>query len=155
MESEVSPNRHDKLRNATTVAVAASPTAPPPAITADDHHANGTHAPPFWSRHGRSESNVSYQSISHLRPPLIGLEDHSEEDDELGKACWAKHATVDDYVVITGATGIGAYVVWNCTIETIKGAPFMLRKRLVASTTRSLIRIYIYHVAVLTTNKIL
>lgn len=85
--------------------------------------------PPFWNKHGRSASSVSYQSISHLRPPNIVLEDHSDEDDESGRACWAKHAAVDSWVVISGATGIGAYVVWNCTVETINGAPFTIRKR--------------------------
>lgn len=85
--------------------------------------------PPFWNKHGRSASSVSYQSISHLRPPNIILEDHSDEDDESGRACWAKHAAVDSWVVISGATGIGAYVVWNCTVETINGAPFTIRKR--------------------------
>jgi len=90
---------------------------------------NAADPPPFWTRHGRSESSVSYQSISHLRPPPISLEDHSEDDSDQGRGCWAKHATVDDYVVVSGATGIGAYVVWNCTIETIKGAPFTIRKR--------------------------
>jgi len=85
--------------------------------------------PPFWNKHGRSASSVSYQSISHLRPPNITLEDHSDEDDESGRACWAKHAVVDSWVVVSGATGIGAYVVWNCTVETINGAPFTIRKR--------------------------
>ncbi|GAB7344588.1 hypothetical protein MBLNU457_3083t2 [Dothideomycetes sp. NU457] len=85
--------------------------------------------PPFWNKHGRSASSVSYQSISHLRPPNITLEDHSDEDDESGRACWAKHAAVDSWVVISGATGIGAYVVWNCTVETINGAPLTIRKR--------------------------
>jgi len=104
--------------------------------TASTHDApvpiDAAHSPPFWARHGRSESSVSYQSISHLRPPPISLEDHSEADNDHGRGCWAKHATVDDYVVVSGPTGIGAYVVWNCTIETIKGAPFTIRKRYVS-----------------------
>jgi len=85
--------------------------------------------PPFWNKHGRSASSVSYQSISHLRPPAISLEDHSDADHDSGRACWARHAVVDSWVVVSGATGIGAYVVWNCTVETINGAPFTIRKR--------------------------
>lgn len=88
-----------------------------------------TISPPFWNTHGRSVSNVSYQSIQHLRPTPIRLEDHSEEDDEQGKACWAKYVCVDDHTVISGTTGIGAYVVWNVTVETIKGGPFTINKR--------------------------
>jgi len=96
-----------------------SPVDPPTEVT----------SPPFWNKHGRSASSVSYQSISHLRPPAISLEDHSDADDDSGKACWAKHAVVDSWVVVSGATGIGAYVVWNCIVETINGAPFTIRKR--------------------------
>ena len=65
--------------------------------TETDGHSDGddAQAPPFWHRHGRTISNVSYQSISHLRPSPIGLEDHSEADDEQGRACWAKRVTVE------------------------------------------------------------
>ena len=97
-----------------------------PKIATPEH--DGTVSPPFWNSHGRSISNVSYQSI-HLNIAPITLEDHSEEYDEQGKACWARNATVDDYVVVSGPTGIGAYIVWSCTVETLKGGPFTIRKR--------------------------
>lgn len=102
------------------------------ATTTDDAAAIH-HPPPFWNtnRHGRTVSDASYTSVRHLRPPPIRLEDHSEEDHEQGKACWAKHVTIEDYTVVSGGTGIGAYVVWNCTVETLKGGPFTIRKRYV------------------------
>lgn len=105
---------------------------PKPAATAHAHarpREDSTPAPPFWNRHGRTDSTVSYTSIRHLRPTPIQLEDHSEEDHEQSRACWAKHVTIGDYVVVSGPTGIGAYVVWNCTVETLKGGPFTIRKR--------------------------
>lgn len=93
-------------------------------------------SPPFWNNHGRTLSTVSYQSIRHLRPTPILLEDHSEDDHESSRACWAKNVTVQDYVVVGGATGIGAYVVWNCVVETLKGSePFTIRKRYARLTT--------------------
>ncbi|THX75298.1 PX-domain-containing protein [Aureobasidium pullulans] len=59
----------------------------------------------------------------------IDLVDQSDEDHEIGRACWASDVSVDDYVVVSGPTGIGAYVVWSCTIETFKGGSITLRKR--------------------------
>jgi len=59
----------------------------------------------------------------------IQLEDHSEDRNGPHNKCWARQVTIDDYTVISGATGIGAYVVWNCTVETIYGASFAIIKR--------------------------
>ncbi|KAK5008219.1 hypothetical protein LTR28_004272 [Elasticomyces elasticus] len=87
-------------------------------------------APPFWQRHGRTDSTFSYTSIAHLRPRPIQLEDHSEEDHEQSRACWARHVTIDDYVVVSGnGTAIGSYVVFIVNIETLKGGSLMIRKR--------------------------
>ncbi len=37
-----------------------------------------------------------------------------------GSACWAKHVYIEDHTVINGSrTGIGAFVVWNVTVETL------------------------------------
>jgi hypothetical protein len=88
--------------------------------------------PPYWygeTRHGRTVSNASYQSIGYQRPAQILLEDHSEEDNVLSQSCWAKSATIDEYVLVSGPTGIGAYVVWHCTVETLKGGDMIIRKR--------------------------
>jgi hypothetical protein len=86
-------------------------------------------SPPYWYGHGRTVSNASYHSIGPSRPVPITLEDHSEEGNELSEGCWAKSATIDEYVLVSGPTGIGAYVVWHCTVETLKGGHMTIRKR--------------------------
>ena len=91
-----------------------------------------TERPPYWSqgsRHGRSVSTTSYHSIAYQRPAPILLEDHSEENDEQAQSCWASSATIDEYVLVSGPTGIGAYVVWHCTVKTLKGGNMTIRKR--------------------------
>lgn len=95
-------------------------------------------SPPFWSLHGRSVSNVSYQSINQTQTAPITLEDHSQEDAVQTQGCWARSVTIDDYIVVSGSTGIGAYVVWNCTVDTLKGGDMNIRKRSVTSLQHNL-----------------
>jgi hypothetical protein len=38
----------------------------------------------------------------------------------MGAGLWAQSIAIDDYVVVRGTTGIGAYVVWNCRINTLQ-----------------------------------
>jgi len=86
--------------------------------------------PPYWAaRHGRSTSSASYQSLAEPRPAPIILEDHSDEQNEQSQGCWARCVTVGDYTIISGATGIGAYVVWHIRVHTLKGGCLTLRKR--------------------------
>jgi hypothetical protein len=74
--------------------------------------------PPYWQAHQRNDSSVS--SLSVNRPAPITLEDHTDAGSEQCKALWAKHVFIDDYVVVSGtAPGVGAYVVWNCTVVTL------------------------------------
>jgi hypothetical protein len=74
--------------------------------------------PPYWQRHERSTSSLSVDV--QQRPSPIRLEDHTDEGSEQCRALWAKHVTIDDYVIVSGtAPGLGAYVVWNCTVETL------------------------------------
>ncbi|KAF2460021.1 Phox homologous domain-containing protein [Lineolata rhizophorae] len=69
-------------------------------------------------------------SVDSFRPAPIRLEDHTVDGSEQGKALWARCVTVEDYVIVSGnAPGVGAYVVWNCTVETLDGGPMMIRKR--------------------------
>ena len=85
---------------------------------------------PYWlgsPRNARSVSNAS--SLGWRNRGQIRLEDHSEESHELSQGCWAKSATVDDYVLVSGVTGMGAYVVWHCIVKTLKGGDLVLRKR--------------------------
>lgn len=89
-----------------------------------------TDAPPFWwSSKGRHSRSTSYHSITQASPAAITLEDHSEEDHEQTQACWARSVTVLDYTVVTGPSGMGAYVVWPCEVSTLKGGTLSIRKR--------------------------
>jgi hypothetical protein len=85
--------------------------------------------PPYFNG-GRLARTDSATPATHG----IDLVDQSDEDHEIGRVCWASGVSVDDYVVVSGPTGIGAYVVWNCTVETFKGGSITLRKRFVAYT---------------------
>jgi hypothetical protein len=74
-------------------------------------------SPPYW-QHQRSVSHVSVESTA--RPPPISLEDHTEGHSDTSGALWARDITVEDYVIVRGGTtGIGAYVVWNCKVQTL------------------------------------
>ena len=76
--------------------------------------------PPYWKDH-RADSNSTAEN-----PPstLITLEDHTEQPSDKSTALWAKSVAIQDYVVISGSrTGVGAYVVWNCTVDTLEVCP--------------------------------
>lgn len=94
-------------------------------------------APPYWTRHSRTVSNASYHSLGQPRSGPILLEDHSDEGHDLAQGCWAKSATVDEHVLVSGPTGIGAYVVWLCTVKTLKGGDVVIRKRYCSCSTFS------------------
>lgn len=96
-----------------------------------------TDAPPYWSDGSRHVRSISYHSISHQRPNPILLEDHSEEHNEQAQSCWANSATIDEYVLVSGPSGIGAYVVWHCTVKTLKGGDMTIRKRYACSDSRT------------------
>lgn len=89
--------------------------APNNAPSRKDRPASGV-IPPYWSHH-RNPSRASQASVDQ---PAITLEDNTEDPySETSRGLWAKSVTVDDYVVVEGKTGIGAYVVWNCRIQTL------------------------------------
>lgn len=121
-----------------------SGTSPPPPNTSPepDHNNHVTDTttsppPPYWSpSHSRS---ASYHSLNDVRPPAILLEDHSEETSQQTQSCWAQSVIIDEYVIVSGPSGIGAYVVWACTVTTLKGGDLSLRKRLVG-TKRAIYR---------------
>lgn len=81
--------------------------------------------PPYWRRHSHQRSDSTFSAtLDNHRPTPIRLEDHTEDDSEQSKVLWARHVTIDDYVIVSGsAPGVGAYVVWNCTVETINVCP--------------------------------
>lgn len=73
--------------------------------------------PPYWSHH-RNSSRASQASLEQLPP--ITLEDHTEDpNSETSRGLWARSVAVDDHAVVQGKTGVGAYVVWNCRIQTL------------------------------------
>ena len=123
---------HDQLRDLPNGHAAAEP------------QATSALVPPYWKHHRQ----VSDASLEFRRPPPISLEDHTESYSESSNALWAKSITIEDYVIVKGSrTGVGAYVVWNCIVETldvrtwkslrsmpssltdIKGGPMTIRKR--------------------------
>ena len=74
--------------------------------------------PPYWQRHSRNASRASQSS--QARSTLITLEDHTADpDSETTRGLWARSVSIDDHVVVQGKTGVGAYVVWNCRIQTL------------------------------------
>lgn len=78
-------------------------------------------SPPYWQTRPRGDSALSDVSQKRHSGP-IRLRDNSEEESDQTKACWARSARIDDYVIISGSmskAGLGSYVVWNCTVETL------------------------------------
>lgn len=74
--------------------------------------------PPYWRRHERNASRASQTSLAWST--LITLEDHTADpDSETTRGLWARSVSIDDHAVVQGMTGIGSYVVWNCTIQTL------------------------------------
>ncbi|KAM0335415.1 hypothetical protein ACHAQA_000460 [Verticillium albo-atrum] len=92
-------------------------------------------SPPYWTNahsHQRSISNISNISAESVLPAgAITMQDHEVSDpDHRNKACWAKSVEIVDHVVINGsATNIGAFVVWNIRVETLRGSFMNIRKR--------------------------
>ncbi|KAH8151291.1 uncharacterized protein LAJ45_04493 [Morchella importuna] len=65
-----------------------------------------------------------------FHPLTIKLIDHTIIPSENSPGIWARSAKVVDYLIISGSrTRAGAYVAWNCSIETFEGAQFTVRKR--------------------------
>lgn len=75
--------------------------------------------PPYW-QHYRNASYASQVSVEGPNTPLITLEDHTEDPtSEATRGLWASSVTIDDHVIVKGISGIGAYVVWTCKIQTL------------------------------------
>jgi hypothetical protein len=104
-------------------------------------------SPPFWHSEGQ-ELPVPTDDTRRIPSASGGirLEDHTDEDSEHSKACWAKSVTIRDHVVV--GSGLGAYVVYNFVVETanvsaqhqhraglisLQGSHITVRKRSVSS----------------------
>jgi hypothetical protein len=83
-------------------------------------------SPPYWHVDDVAENRDILASLrsnlaSGQRRGHIVLEDHTEEDSDQNRACWARAAKIDDHTLIGSKMGVGAlgaYVVFNCVIET-------------------------------------
>jgi hypothetical protein len=79
------------------------------------------------SRHGRDDDHDDHDggALQILSPAPITLEDHTVEPGENTPGLWARRAQVVDYAIVSGSrTRAGAYVAWNCLIETFEvGSP--------------------------------
>ena len=73
--------------------------------------------PPYWHLHHAFDHAALTDAALH---GPIRLEDHTEDSSEQSRALWAKHVSVDDYVIVSGAVPGGEYVVWCITVETLK-----------------------------------
>jgi hypothetical protein len=82
--------------------------------------------PPYWvSSHQRSFSNISVESVP---TGAITLRDNTDCEDAKGSASWAKSVYIEDHVVVNERrTTIGAFVVWNITVETLRVSIHMSR----------------------------
>ncbi len=95
-------------------------------------------SPPYW-QHQRSISHASVDSTA--RPPPISLEDHTEAQCDTNGALWAKDIIIEDYVIVRGgSTGIGAYVVWNCKVQTLDVRFHNLEPELIDSSLTSILQ---------------
>jgi hypothetical protein len=72
------------------------------------------------------EDEVDFESdddddLQILAPAPITLEDHTISPGETTAGLWARSARVVDYAIVSGSrTRAGAYVAWNCLIETFE-----------------------------------
>jgi len=120
MESARSETTHTHCSSTTTTTTTAS-LSTLQKLPEDGEQEPSVLVPPYWQHpHAHHDSAVNYSSENLAVPQPIRLEDHSEDGSEQCKALWAKQVSIDDYVVVSGnAPGIGAYVVWNCTVQTL------------------------------------
>lgn len=93
-----------------------TPRSPSRSVSSCDRPVSGV-IPPYW-QHTRNTSRTS--QISREGGPPITLEDHTEDpNSDTSRGLWARSVTIDDHVVVHGKTGIGAYVVWYCVVQTL------------------------------------
>ncbi|KAJ5626154.1 hypothetical protein N7510_002463 [Penicillium lagena] len=125
--AEADDNVPTDITNTIAHGAALPPLSQSPASSTKSRPPSGV-VPPYWRRHERNVSRASQTSLA--RSTLITLEDHTADpDSETTRGLWARSVSIDDHVVVQGMTGIGSYVVWNCTIQTLDGGPIVVRMR--------------------------
>lgn len=113
------PNLHAALahddtdNNDTTTQTPSTPQATSPTISPIT-------SPPYWAfSHARTFSNISSDTIPHGGITLKDNEDPTDDTASNASICWARGVKIDDYTIVNGTLpGLGAFVVWNVTIET-------------------------------------
>lgn len=104
--------------NGEAAKLALDTTSPPPDLP--QSITSPVTSPPYWVQsHQRSVSNISVESIP---VGAITLQDNTNSlTDTKNKFCWAKSVYIEDHVTVNEhRTGIGAFVVWNITVETLR-----------------------------------
>lgn len=82
---------------------------------------------PFIRNRNRTASG---SSLTFLAPAPITLVDHTIDPSERSSAAFARNVFIGDYTIVSGSPlRAGAYVVWNCTVETLEGQKFTVIKR--------------------------
>jgi hypothetical protein len=113
MDSAASKPSDDAIRAGGDVTDGAKPALQP----------SQTPPPPYW-QHKRSISHLSQISLDRPRP--ITLRDRTGSLSSTSGALWAKSISIEDYVIVSGnVTGIGAYVVWTCKVQTLDVSLFI------------------------------
>lgn len=84
---------------------------------------SATLSPVYWpTETSNGPGRQRAESGSSSQGPQIRLLDHTDEDSEQFRACWARSAHVPNWVIVGATSGlrsIGSYVVFNCVIETV------------------------------------
>jgi len=109
------------------------------ASSVDGENKRSSIVPPYWQRQEptapdkkrpRAAHRTATKTPAKTHTQLITLEDHTKEPSHKNSALWAKSVLIEDYVIVSGSmAAVGAYVVWNCQIETLEGGVMKFRKR--------------------------
>jgi len=87
--------------------------------TPERPHEESTHVGGGLSHRGHDDHTGG--ALQLLAPAPITLEDHTVTPGENTPGLWARRAQVVDYAIVSGSrTRAGAYVAWNCLIETFE-----------------------------------
>jgi hypothetical protein len=82
-----------------------------------NNHSSASQPPSNLQNAGASSDD----GLAILHPVPITLEDHTVNPSENSSGLWARRAEVVDYAIVSGSrTRAGAYVAWNCHVETFE-----------------------------------
>ncbi|EWC44588.1 hypothetical protein DRE_06669 [Drechslerella stenobrocha 248] len=100
-----------------------TPLSSPPTPTGTPRRANL----PFLRSRNRTASG---SSLTILQPAPIALVDNTSDSLEGSSGAYVRSVIVGDYTIINDSPlRAGAYIVWNCTVETLEGQKFTIIKR--------------------------